>query len=125
MPGPLPPALGAARRGGGSVPRLPSRPSSLGWPPGTSPPPPPRHGAGVPSTSLSSPTEEEVPPLALGELLSWVSEVSRPWMGWRAAREAAAPQPRSPAQWCWMSIPTPLTAATEPAPPSRGRWDRA
>ncbi|EOA96689.1 hypothetical protein Anapl_13719 [Anas platyrhynchos] len=72
--------------------------------------------------SFSSPTKDV--PLPLGEFLSWVSDVSRSWIGSRGALDAAAPRLSSPAQCCWMSIPTPLTAATEPVPQCWGKWDR-
>ncbi|XP_075271448.1 LOW QUALITY PROTEIN: plectin [Opisthocomus hoazin] len=65
-------------------------------------------------TSFSSPAADV--PVPLGELLSWVSDVSKSWMGSGGARDAAAARPCSPAQCGWMSIPPPLTAATEPAP---------
>ncbi|XP_041336391.1 plectin-like, partial [Pyrgilauda ruficollis] len=47
-------------------------------------------------TSFSSPNKDL--PVPLGELLSWVSDISRSWMGSRGAPEAAAAQPCSPAQ---------------------------
>ncbi|XP_005062658.1 PREDICTED: proline-rich receptor-like protein kinase PERK9 [Ficedula albicollis] len=105
----------SVQRGGGSAPQPLSCPLiSLPWPPGTSPPPPPRRGAGAPTTSFSSPNKDL--PVPLGELLSWVSDISRSWMGSRGAPEAAAARPCSPAQCGWMSIPLPLIAALEPVP---------
>ncbi|XP_017694037.1 PREDICTED: dystonin-like [Lepidothrix coronata] len=92
LPGPLPTTLSVTRRG--LCARPPSCPISLPWPPSTSPPP--HRGAGAPTTSFSSPTKDV--PVPLGELLSWVSDVSRSWMGSRGAREAAAARRRSPAQ---------------------------
>ncbi|XP_064530943.1 microtubule-actin cross-linking factor 1, isoforms 6/7-like isoform X2 [Pseudopipra pipra] len=92
LPGPLPTTLSVTRRG--LFARPPSCPISLPWPPSTSPPP--HRGAGAPTTSFSSPTKDV--PVPLGELLSWVSDVSRSWMGSRGAREAAAARRRSPAQ---------------------------
>lgn len=47
-------------------------------------------------TSFSSPNKDL--PVLLGELLSWVSDISRSWMGSRGAPEAAAARPCSPAQ---------------------------
>ncbi|XP_068253328.1 dystonin-like [Nyctibius grandis] len=79
-------------------------------------PPCPSPPARAPTTSLSSPPPDVPPPL--GELLSWVSDVSKAWMGSRGARDAAAPRPGTLAQCGWMFIPPPLTAATEPVPPS-------
>ncbi|XP_017596707.1 PREDICTED: uncharacterized protein LOC108448427 isoform X2 [Corvus brachyrhynchos] len=67
-----------------------------------------------PLTSFSSPNKDL--PVPLGELLSWVSDISRSWMGSRGAPEAAAARPCSPAQCGWMSIPPPLIAAMEPVP---------
>ncbi|XP_077637589.1 plectin [Lonchura striata] len=93
-------------------PSPPSCPISLPWPPGTSPPP--RRRAGALTTSFSSPNKDL--PVPLGELLSWVSDISRSWMGSRGAPEAAAARPCSPAQCGWMSIPLPLIAAMEPVP---------
>ncbi|KAM9278990.1 uncharacterized protein FYN16_001465 [Cariama cristata] len=108
-----------ARRGlCAPAPELPQLPVLAS--PGTSLPP--RRRAGAPTTSFSSPTKEV--PLPLGEFLSWVSDVSKSWMGSRGAWDATPPRPCSPAQCGWMSIPTPLTAATEPVPPSWGQWDR-
>lgn len=46
--------------------------------------------------SFSSPTKDV--PLPLGEFLSWVSDVSRSWIGSRGALDAAAPRLSSPAQ---------------------------
>ncbi|XP_059706904.1 plectin [Haemorhous mexicanus] len=93
-------------------PSPPSCPISLPWPPGTSPPP--RRRAGALTTSFSSPNKDL--PVPLGELLSWVSDISRSWMGSRGAPEAAAARPCPPAQCGWMSIPLPLIAAMEPVP---------
>ncbi|XP_077032122.1 plectin [Agelaius phoeniceus] len=75
-------------------PGPPSCPISLPWPPGTSPPP--RRRAGALTTSFSSPNKDL--PVPLGELLSWVSDISRSWMGSRGAPEAAAARPCPPAQ---------------------------
>ncbi|XP_066427405.1 plectin [Molothrus aeneus] len=75
-------------------PGPPSCPISLPWPPGTSPPP--RRRAGALTTSFSSPNKDL--PVPLGELLSWVSDISRSWMGLRGAPEAAAARPCPPAQ---------------------------
>ncbi|XP_039244120.1 nascent polypeptide-associated complex subunit alpha, muscle-specific form-like [Pipra filicauda] len=116
LPGPLPTTLSVTRRG--LCARPPSCPISLPWPPSTSPPP--HRGAGAPTTSFSSPTKDV--PVPLGELLSWVSDVSRSWMGSRGAREAAAARRRSPAQCGWMSISPPLIAATEPVPCPGAGW---
>ncbi|XP_039566789.1 plectin [Passer montanus] len=76
-------------------PSPPSCPISLPWPPGTSPPPR-RRRAGALTTSFSSPNKDL--PVPLGELLSWVSDISRSWMGSRGAPEVAAARPCSPAQ---------------------------
>nr|XP_041569976.1 plectin [Taeniopygia guttata] len=47
-------------------------------------------------TSFSSPNKDL--PVPLGELLSWVSDISRSWTGSRGAPGAAAARPCSPAQ---------------------------
>ncbi|XP_041262041.1 plectin [Onychostruthus taczanowskii] len=70
-------------------------------PASASPPAHPSSGTRLPrsaglSTSFSSPNKDL--PVPLGELLSWVSDISRSWMGSRGAPEAAAAQPCSPAQ---------------------------
>ncbi|XP_057888086.1 microtubule-actin cross-linking factor 1, isoforms 6/7-like, partial [Melospiza georgiana] len=71
-----------------------SCPISLPQPPGTSPPP--RCRAGALTTSFSSPNKDL--PVPLGELLSWVSDISRSWTGSRGVPEAAAARLCPPAQ---------------------------
>ncbi|XP_068033392.1 plectin [Anomalospiza imberbis] len=69
-------------------------------------------------TSFSSPNKDL--PVPLGELLSWVSDISRSWMGSRGAPEAAAARPCSPAQVHRAAGDTGLTGDGVEGSP----WDR-
>ncbi|XP_064559303.1 plectin [Zonotrichia leucophrys gambelii] len=109
---------GASAPCGGTCLRSPLRPPRgfAACPPPPAHPltrPPGRARRGRP-TSFSSPNKDL--PVPLGELLSWVSDISRSWTGSRGAPEAAAARLCPPAQCGWMSIPLPLIAAMEPVP---------
>ncbi|KAJ7338282.1 hypothetical protein JRQ81_011046 [Phrynocephalus forsythii] len=75
---------------------------------------PQRRGLGAQTqTFLPSPSREA--PVALGELLGWLSQVSESWTSSRGGLEAGAPWQR-----CWTPIPTTFPGAVDLVPPWLG-----